>query len=145
MAILDVLPGLEITIESQGKALSEYEDDMQWTQWAGKDKYSIREDRWASTYVECKSDTEFGIKMAVNPPFKFLDEGISFDVTIDGQRVGHRSLTKRKGSSQGRSKTLSWLRQRINPNEVAYQALKFAAVKKGKYCVLSHQSHSLPC
>lgn len=55
IAILEGLPGIKVSIESQGRALQEYEDEEGWS----NTKYTVPENNRKSAYVECTSDAEF--------------------------------------------------------------------------------------
>ena len=135
MAILGALPGIEVTIESQGTALSEYNDDTEWAQWAPRDEYSVGADKWMSKYVECVSDTEFQLRFSMKPPFKMDSDKLSFDVSMDGQGIAEIGMKKGRGPEQ--SVVLSTSFEQVTPHELALRALRFASIQKGSP-LLSH-------
>lgn len=128
MAILDALPGVEVTIESQGNGLPEYADDSEWAQWTSREDYNVRADKWMSTYVECVSDAEFQLKCSIKPPYKMDTEALSFNVSVDGQSIVKVWLTKNSGPVQ--SETVATSYELAGPHEAIRKALKFASIQK---------------
>ncbi|KAK4496758.1 hypothetical protein PRZ48_012741 [Zasmidium cellare] len=73
MAVLDGLPGVEVTVQVDGIALKEYEDPD--------------EEELAKThvcYVESKSEKHFSISVKVKDDFKYKGDSISVLTTADG-------------------------------------------------------------
>jgi hypothetical protein len=125
MAIIEALPGLKVTIESQGRALEEYKDDSEWID----EKYTTAADKKTSVYVECVSDATFQIAFSVEPPFKLPDSELTFRVSVDGQRVGGTTARSLPGGRH--SSFVSESRSRINADEVSHRELKFTSIRKG--------------
>ena len=129
MAILDALPGIEVTIESQDSTLAEYQDDAEWAQRAGRAKYNVGADKWVSTYVECTSDANFLLRFSMKSPFQLDSERLSFGVTIDGKPIAQIGFDKSEGAVQ--TTKLSTSCERVGTNERARRSLKVASIQKG--------------
>ena len=125
MAIIEALPGLKVTIESQGRALEEYEDDSEWVD----EKYTTAADKRTSVYVKCVSDATFQIAFWIEPPFKLPDSELTFWVSVDGQRIGGTTARSLPGGRH--SSFVSESRSRINADEVSHRELKFTSIRKG--------------
>lgn len=105
MAVLDELPGVEVSIEVDGEPLKEYED---------ADREQAAET--VVRYVEATSEAAFKIKFAVKNEAKtFLGDRLAFRVYIDGNFADAPRL-KRPGS-YGAHKTKYSLGFRKSDNE----------------------------
>jgi hypothetical protein len=73
MAILDSLPGVEITVVVNGEDLHEYQDtDME------------DEENTVTKYVEAVTGANFAIKITMPKGFAFGGDCLSFRVKVDG-------------------------------------------------------------
>lgn len=122
MAIIQGLPGIEATVESQGKALPEYDDDGEWR----IEGITIAADKRTSTFVQCVSDTPFQIRVSIKVPLPACDF-LAFSVYIDGQ-----SVTKRVIHYTGLPSSFCIDRsvQRLNAREIIRRDFKFARIRK---------------
>ena len=130
MAILEGLPGIKVSIESQGRALQEYEDEEGWS----NTKYTVPENNRKSAYVECTSDAEFQINFSIEPPY-ILKDNLTFSVTTDGQTVS--CITARRLTRDHWSDQIVSTHERSGPNEVLRRKLKFASIQRGGLRVLA--------
>ncbi|KAF8860115.1 hypothetical protein BDZ45DRAFT_649240 [Acephala macrosclerotiorum] len=85
MAILDKVPGLEVTFCVDGMPLEEYDDDEELT--LGKPgaigEYQVA--RTVSKYVEALSDKEFSINVKMDSSFSFDCPSIATPINVDGK------------------------------------------------------------
>jgi hypothetical protein len=128
MAILHGCPGVKVTIVSTGQALNEYPDeDMAFN----NEDYSVPLSRRAMAYIECTSDTEFGIKWQITPEYKpdVPHTHLRFRTFLDGKRMGGDTIKTSPSSSW--STTMSDTRDRINDHEIILRKLIFKTIKKG--------------
>lgn len=84
MAILDSLPGVEITVVVDGEDLHEYQDtDME------------DEENTVTKYVEAVTGANFAIKIMVPKKFGFEGTCLSFHVLVDGAEAEHPLIQPR--------------------------------------------------
>ncbi|KAL2032885.1 hypothetical protein VTO58DRAFT_106057 [Aureobasidium pullulans] len=84
MAILDSLPGVEITVVVDGEDLHEYQDaDME------------DEENTVTKYVEAVTGANFTIKIMVPKKFGFEGTCLSFHVLVDGAEAEHPLIQPR--------------------------------------------------
>jgi hypothetical protein len=129
MAILQGCPGVKVTIVSNGQALNEYPDeDMAFK----NADYSVPLSRRAMEYIECTSDTEFGIKWEITPEYKpdVPHTALRFRAFLDGKGIGGDTIKTSPSSSW--SNTISQTCDRINDHEVILRKLIFKTIKKGR-------------
>lgn len=83
MAIIDVLPGVEVTIVCDGEPIKEHTDeDLE------------EEPRTVIRYVEAKSDQNFGVSIKVKQGTTFLGETLAFEIKVDGGFIVHPTVSK---------------------------------------------------
>jgi hypothetical protein len=136
MAILHGCPGVKVTIVSNGQALNEYPDED--TAFKNAD-YSVPLSRRAMAYIECTSDTEFGIKWEITPEYKrdVPHTHLRFRAFLDGKGIGGDTIKTSPSSSW--SNTMSQTCDRINDHEVILRKLIFKTIKKGRQsCILQN-------
>jgi len=129
MAILRGCSGVKVTIVSNGQALNEYPDeDMAFN----NADYSVPLYRRSMAYIECTSDTEFGIKWEITPEYKpdVPHTHLRFRVFLDGKGIGGDKI--RTSPSISSSATMSDTCDRINDHEVILRKLIFKTIKKGR-------------
>ncbi|THY50640.1 hypothetical protein D6C97_06964 [Aureobasidium pullulans] len=89
MAILDSLPGVEITVVVDGEDLHEYQDtDME------------DEENTVTKYVEAVTDANFAIKIKGSQELEYKGDCLSLDVLVDGLRI-ERPLIGRERTRKG--------------------------------------------
>jgi hypothetical protein len=96
MAILDQIPGLEISIVVDGNDLLEYPDEDEDIQ--SLDLHSA-ESKTVRRFVESTSDKEFAILLKLVPPYIMDSESLIFKISIDGKRMTNQIITKSKKRS----------------------------------------------
>lgn len=84
MAIIEVLPGVEITITAGGAALKEY-----------LDQDTTDNSKTITRYVEAETDQNFSVSIKVNPETRFKAGLLCFEVFIDGNAISS-SLVRKK-------------------------------------------------
>jgi len=124
MAILEDVPGVRVTIESQGKTATEYDDDGDWNHKVMRTSPGKR----SIKYIECISDAEFQVKTEVMPPYKPDCEHLTFWVNIDGQGVGGLTTAMHGGGWSG---TVSETLTQVSEDEVVRRKFKFSSIRKG--------------
>jgi hypothetical protein len=129
MAILQGCPGVKVTIVSNGQALNEYPDED--TAFNHKD-YSVPLARRSMAYIECTSDTEFGIKWEITPDYKpeVPHTHLRFRAFLDGKGIGGDTI--RIPPSGSWRATMSDTSDRINDREVILRKLIFKTITKGR-------------
>lgn len=127
MAVLDSVPGIQVSVVSNGNTLQEYADEDEFKH----KKFSAPEVRTSTTYIECVSDAEFGIKFEVNPDFvkTKVHSHLSFWGIVDGTAIGGCQSVQASGNW---NHTLDVCIRRISQDEVTQSKLKFCALKKGQ-------------
>lgn len=77
MAVLDSLPGVEVTIWSEGSKLKEYDDDGDQVRQSWKHKT-------VSKYIESETDAAFYFKLQVGKPYEHDCDELGFAIILDG-------------------------------------------------------------
>ncbi|KAH0159986.1 hypothetical protein KCU67_g6903, partial [Aureobasidium melanogenum] len=76
MAVLDGLPGVEVTVVVDGQDLHEYQDaDME------DDEDTV------TKYIEAVDNANFAIKIKVSEDVEFKGDCLSFDISVDGVHI----------------------------------------------------------
>jgi len=122
MAVIESVPGIKVTIESNGATLPEY----------GDAEGSInKQDKVSSTFVECLSDSEFSISAEVNPLFNMGSEAqsLAFQYIVDGKTIGHHSVHRERLRTRWKHVCSKGI-ERVSPTEVMKKKLKFAVIQK---------------
>jgi hypothetical protein len=83
MAVLDALPGLNVSIHVDGEPLPEYEDETE-EETPDGDITEYQASGTVCKYVEAMSDKEFCIKITLNSPYKMDCPTLMFRISIDG-------------------------------------------------------------
>ena len=78
MAILQMLPGVEVAVCVDGEALVEYDNG---------DFEAQLGSTTVSSYVESETGKEFSIKLIVQDPFDLFYPTLSFQIFVDGVKV----------------------------------------------------------
>jgi hypothetical protein len=84
MAVLDSLPGIEVTICNDGAPLSEYPD-------LEDDSVPDRKHRVVTNYIQSSAGVPFSFTLKVGPPYEHDCDYLGFFITLDGEtdEVGH--------------------------------------------------------
>ncbi|KAK2625524.1 hypothetical protein QTJ16_004836 [Diplocarpon rosae] len=132
MAILNAVPGLQVTIQSSNEDLQEYEDDGEWSQ---RRFAHISEGRRSQKFVESKADAEFRIRLTLKHPFKMDSQSLAFKVSVDGHGIAQATCTDSwfTRSSGYYMELITAKLDRISPTQLSSRALKFSSIKKGKW------------
>ncbi|KAI9047800.1 hypothetical protein LZ554_008509 [Drepanopeziza brunnea f. sp. 'monogermtubi'] len=129
MAILDAVPGLEVTIQSFDEVLPEYQDDGDWTQ----SRFAhIPKACRSQKYVECQTDAEFRIRITLKHPYKMNSQSLVFKANVDGHGIAQATCTDAWfARCSGYYMELITARlDRISPTQLSSRALKFSSIKK---------------
>jgi hypothetical protein len=90
MAILDKLPGIEVSIHVNGAPLPEYDDDDDDDELYEAIPGLAREWKDARTvckYIEAATDTEFSIVISSDYAFGATSPGLTCPISMDGKRL----------------------------------------------------------
>ncbi|KAL2063672.1 hypothetical protein VTL71DRAFT_5477 [Oculimacula yallundae] len=129
MAILQGVPGLEVFIQSANEDLPEYVDEGEFTQ----SKFAhLPEGKRSQKYVECKTDSEFRIRLVVKHPFTLDCQSLSFKANVDGHGIAQATCTQAwfQRCSGYYMEMISARLDRISPTQISSRALKFSSIKK---------------
>lgn len=89
MAIIDLIPGLKISIAVDGMTLPEYEDEVDDEGLRGPQHRAV-----ARRYVESSSDKEFAIQLRLHEPYRMDFDSLLFYVSIDGKPMAKPVISK---------------------------------------------------
>jgi hypothetical protein len=132
MAILDGVPGLQVTIQSFERDLPEYPDDNPWSH----RKFShLPHSMRSSTYVECIPDAEFRIRLLLKHPYRMTSENVTFKASVDGHGIAQASCNETiyEQSYKCYMELITSRLERISATELSSRTLKFSSIKKGLY------------
>ncbi|KAK6007689.1 hypothetical protein QM012_004503 [Aureobasidium pullulans] len=116
MAVLDSLPGVEVTVVVDDKDLHEYQDtDME----DGEDT--------VTKYVEAVDNANFAIKIKVTADATFLGNCMSFKTLVDGSRAGWPLVDSPRKRKRTRSHTRVVNGMQIGARQL--RRLKFNAIE----------------
>lgn len=121
MAVLEFVPGIEVTVCIDGEPLQEYEDEGA----EDDDKSIIR-------YIEATSDKAFALELRVGPPYVFDCPTLGFTVHVDGKEANSPLLEKKVYLL---NKTWTYLVDGVNSRERGrnvIRAFKFSELKTSK-------------
>ncbi|CAG8956667.1 hypothetical protein HYFRA_00012211 [Hymenoscyphus fraxineus] len=131
MAILEGLPGIQVTIESDGRPLDEYPDDEDFK----FQEFSAPEKAMSTVFVPCVSDAAFSIGLRTTqeyvpslPPHGPYHNGLNFRVYVNGKRI--RGKYTPSASPGNWSSTVSKGRRSLGNNTYLYQSLSFSTIQK---------------
>ena len=85
MAIIDTLPGVEVTVQVDEEALREYNDDE-----GDRPKHIHPNGHHVSKYIEAIDDQEFTILTTLRQPYAPDSPSVTAKTYIDGQRADGR-------------------------------------------------------
>ncbi|TIA62545.1 hypothetical protein D6C77_02681 [Aureobasidium pullulans] len=124
MAILDSLPGVEITVVVDGEDLHEYQDtDME------------DEENTVTKYVEAVTDANFAIKIKGSQELQYKGDCLSLDVLVDGLRI-QRPLIGREATRNG---GYTRLVEGLKVNAGYMRRLRFNTLETGTWTHTSQQ------
>ncbi|THY04794.1 hypothetical protein D6D02_07885 [Aureobasidium pullulans] len=124
MAILDSLPGVEITVVVDGEDLHEYQDtDME------------DEENTVTKYVEAITDANFAIKIKGSQELEYKGDCLSLDVLVDGLRI-QRPLIGREATRNG---GYTRLVEGLKVNAGYMRRLRFNTLETGTWTHTSQQ------
>lgn len=83
MAVIDVLPGVEVTVDVDGNPLKEYED-----------RDEEEPEKTITRYVEAQSGKKFSIRVKCSKECKFKGDSITFRFYADGTNADAIVLEK---------------------------------------------------
>jgi cytochrome c oxidase assembly protein Cox11 len=92
MAVIDILPGVEVEVVVGETALKEYEDSD-----------TEEEECTVTRYIEVQPGQTFAILCKVLPEFDFIGDCICFDFYVDGQKIEGKIVKKEGGRRQATS------------------------------------------
>lgn len=116
MAVIEALPGVEVTIEVDGQPLREYSD---------ADSDEAENPRTVIRYVEDQNDQVFRIACTVTPRFKFEGDLVCFPSRVDGQEF-HSKVIKERHVLES-SKTV--YREGYRPTQESLKRFTFNAIE----------------
>lgn len=88
MAVLEDLPGIEVTVRIDGKALAEYDDNG--------DVPLKKRAKVTRHYIESKTDVEFTINVSVSRPYEMDCPSLDFLLLLDGKPIQWFLLPREK-------------------------------------------------
>jgi hypothetical protein len=98
VAVLDLLPGVEVKVTVDNVPLREYKDNEADSQAEGGVVGRHRAARTVSKYIESVTDKEFCVNLSIKAPYHFDSPSLTFKVSVDGVKV--RSMFAPKLSRQ---------------------------------------------
>ena len=128
MAILPAVTGITVTVVSNRQDLEEYPDE---NRAISHPAFSTPPNNLRSTsYVECISDAEFGVKCTVSSDYKpdVPHTHLRFNVYVDGKEIGRGSERIPAFGTKGFS--IKTTQDRVNANEVVERKLVFRTIQK---------------
>lgn len=95
MALLDSLPGVEVTVCVEGEALQEYAAEND--EVVHQDKAVVYHQQQVTTtkFIESATGKPFLVRVNVKAPFKMNCDNIAFAVRVDGKHI-RKSLMSKK-------------------------------------------------
>ena len=124
MAILDSLPGVEITVVVDGEDLHEYQDtDME------------DEENTVTKYVEAVTDANFAIKFKGSRELEYKGEYLSLEVLVDGLCID----TPLIGRERTRKGSYTYLVEGIDVRAGYMRKLRFNTLETGMWTHTSQE------
>jgi tRNA U54 and U55 pseudouridine synthase Pus10 len=132
MAIIDLVPGIEVSICVDDHPLVEYNDDEEVGAQHGE-AIQHQATRTVSKYVESATDKEFGIRYNVTSAFNMDCPTIMFKVFIDGVNIRSQIVRAHRykelaASGLPYAKTMKGVESKIN-GMVVVKLFKFTEIK----------------
>lgn len=145
MAILNKLPGLEVTINVNGVPLQEYEEDSSDLYEASPGLSGEWQDaRTVSRYIEAATDTEFSIVVAGEPEFERSSPSLLCDLYIDGKWVWGPIFTEpslRKPTFRNETKGIYVSMPTGSGDHSLLKKFKFAKIETSELFILSQSRY----
>lgn len=94
MAVLDILPEIEVTVSVDKVALQEYPDDEADAQTSNQARRTV------SKYIECISHAQFWVGTSIKRQYKLNCRSLAFEVLVDGSRATSRLVRPFKLNAQ---------------------------------------------
>ncbi|KAF8857647.1 hypothetical protein BDZ45DRAFT_744153 [Acephala macrosclerotiorum] len=94
MAILDAVPGLDVSVYVDGHALKEYDDEEEDEITPSTAAEEFQASRTVSKYVEAVSDKVFSVRLAFTKPFSMDCDAMSIPIFVDGKQMDTRVISK---------------------------------------------------
>lgn len=122
MAVLDALPGVEVSVHIDGKPVQEYED-------TDEEVHGPLGPKTVVKYIEAISDAQFSINASVLPVHK---ECVSFRVHADGKWITGRIYDQPKHGHAPWNKQIIGSRVTDSLGQPILRPFKFAGVNIGR-------------
>lgn len=129
MAILEAVPGIRVSVVSNGEILEEYPDEDEFKH----KRFSAPVDRISTTYIECLSEAEFHLEYEITPQFvpALYHTNMCFWVEIDGKGLG--GYWPEVGIDTQWNRTFHEAILRVSENEISRQKLRFSTIQKREF------------
>jgi len=137
MAILDSVPGLQVTIQSSSLDLPEHHDTSAWSY----RKFShLPHGMRSSCYIEIVPESEFRIRLLLKHPYRMTSENVTFKASVDGHGIAQASCKEEvyEGSYRCYMELITARLERINAGELSSRSLKFSSLKMGMSRICFH-------
>jgi hypothetical protein len=130
MAIIQGLPGIEVTIQTGGRTAYEYDDPE------GIDD-ETQHPRVTTKFIECSDDAPFEVHLKASKSYSWgnKDHGLLFTVKIDGSWAAGVACEHENTLPRGWERCLSrrFAKSRHNPSQYISQMFAFSKITKGKF------------
>ena len=93
MAILDCLPGIEVTVWADGETLEEYDAENDIVTHEDPVAAAHQQSHTVTKYIESTTGQVFLVKVSVKAPYKLDCPNVSFRLCVDGQWVRSPLMT----------------------------------------------------
>lgn len=134
MAVLEVLPGVEVTICVDEEPLEEYDAENDEIEHDDEDIIEHQEERTVTKYIEATTAKAFMVQLAVQDPFKMDCASIQFYTEVDGKWIDSTLMLKEDYHDEGED----WKEEVRGPinrqgQNVVVSTLEFAKIKVCEY------------
>ena len=129
MAVIDLVPGVEVSIIVAGEKATEYNDDDA----ANNDDNPGGAMHTCNRYIEARTDAEFAIDITTTKAFQYLGEmrGICAEIISDGQSLGAHWLYANGAGTPHRISTVAVASSVAG--HLVRRRFKFSAVTTGMF------------
>jgi len=124
MAIVKSLPGVKITICSEGKKLKEYKFRMELP------RRSV--EKAVSRFIEAPTNAEFSIKIRVSGSYQLDCPNLLFNIYVDGVSVGGVLCGEYELIHGGWTKNIEGVKQPTEKHVVGFHKFRFSELVIGK-------------
>lgn len=133
MAVLEIVPEIEVTISVDKRALPEYPDkEAEQAEQAGNQL------RTESKYIESITDARFCVEYLIKPTYKPDSPSLVFEASVDGLRVSSRLVEIGQLSNRvPLSITIEGLRKSDGFGKFALKPFKFSKIATCKFPKMS--------